>query len=505
MARVLLITYFSTLIIVAILGYVPLQNMLAQQSPVSFVEGNSTFPNSEGFGTDATGGRDGTIYHISSINEMIDCFEGTGRRVCLFTTGGKYTLKNEVTIRDGNLTIIGQTASGSGVVIEGSGKKEISLVNIDAPNVGIQYVTLLARSTGEGSRALSISNRNLDDGVHDIVISHVTTGLSEDENTIVWYNSHDVTIEYSLDTVALLPDGKGPLLGRVNFDGGNYSYHHNINAHIRQRMPRIRTDRVVDVSYNYITAFLNDNGPSKVSEGSPVNYIGNFAEGSEIPYYISIDDNSPVYVDNSNLLRHDDGKEFRGDQVVASQDRDALIASEHIAPVIKQNTFTGDNLKRFLLSFAGNSHAVNCRGEWYARRTPFDTSVIAAIREGVHIETDDPHIFSGPVDPGTPCEDSDNDGLPDEFERRVGSDIKPWDIGPTGWSWLETYANGLLEETAPGTPTNTPTPRVTGTIEPTPTPTPTPPLFPPDFLLKWVQGQINLWEALLMWLESSGT
>lgn len=321
------------------------------------------------------------------------------------------TATASVSIVDGRVTVIGQTASGSGVVIEGSGQAEISLVNIDAPYVAIQYVTLLARSTGEGSRALSISNRNLPNGVHNVLISHATVGVSEDENTIVWYNSHDVTIEYGLDTVALMPDGKGPLLGRVDFNGGRYSYHHNIIAHMSQRMPRIRTDRVVDVSYNYITAFFNDNAPSKVSEGSPVNYRGNYysyagdikqdlEDDKPLPYYISIDDNSPIFVDETNVIIDTQGNSLHAREVVKQEDRSALVKTAYVAPQIQNYRLTGDELKTFLLSFAGNSRAVNCRGEWYSRRSPFDTTVIAAIREGAHIETDNPMIFAGPVDPG---------------------------------------------------------------------------------------------------------
>src|SRR5262245_49360697 len=86
-------------------------------------QAQTAFPGAQGFGANATGGRAGTVYHVTTL---ADSGAGSFRdavsqpnRFVVFDVGGYITLSSEVAIKS-NITLAGQTAPGGGIGIKGA-------------------------------------------------------------------------------------------------------------------------------------------------------------------------------------------------------------------------------------------------------------------------------------------------------------------------------------------------------------------------------------------------
>jgi hypothetical protein len=80
------------------------------------------FPGAVGFGAYATGGRGGTVYVVTNLN---DSGPGSFRNavsnsssICVFAVGGNIMLQSRVTVAS-NVTIEGQTAPGQAICVQG--------------------------------------------------------------------------------------------------------------------------------------------------------------------------------------------------------------------------------------------------------------------------------------------------------------------------------------------------------------------------------------------------
>ncbi|WP_396638144.1 hypothetical protein [Maribacter sp. R77961] len=144
------------------------------------------FPTAEGFGRNTTGGRGGYVYEVTNLNDsgigsLRFGIEGTGTRTIIFKVCGTIKLQAPLNIRNGDLTIAGQTAPGQGISITGN---ELS---VQASNVIVRNLRI-RRGYNPNSFSydgLTVKNWNLGTTIENIVIDHCSVAFSNNENFIV--------------------------------------------------------------------------------------------------------------------------------------------------------------------------------------------------------------------------------------------------------------------------------------------------------------------------------
>ncbi|MBQ8593486.1 MAG: T9SS type A sorting domain-containing protein [Bacteroidaceae bacterium] len=200
------------------------------------------FPGAEGYGRFATGGRGGSVYHVTSLDDdasnpqpgtlRYGLTKVSGPRTIVFDVAGVITLQDRLVCSDPYVTIAGQTAPGTGIMLKGKA--------FGMANEGITRFLRLRLGGGDAWDGVS-GNDNTSDGMgmagndHSIM-DHCSMGWTIDE-AFSSRNAKNVTLQRTLISEALnvaghnkYEAGKGH--GYAATIGGDYgSYHHNLLAH----------------------------------------------------------------------------------------------------------------------------------------------------------------------------------------------------------------------------------------------------------------------------------
>ncbi|MBP5770776.1 MAG: autotransporter-associated beta strand repeat-containing protein [Bacteroidaceae bacterium] len=168
------------------------------------------FPNAQGWGRFATGGRTGTVYHVTNLNDS-----GSGslreavsqpNRIVVFDVAGVIKLNSRLVFAK-NLTLAGQTAPGEGVVVYGDA---VSFSGAD--NAIVRYMRFrMGKGGASGKDALGIANGA------KMIFDHCSVSWGLDENfSINWDNKGtapaDITIQNCIIGQGLLTHSAGGLI-----------------------------------------------------------------------------------------------------------------------------------------------------------------------------------------------------------------------------------------------------------------------------------------------------
>ena len=441
------------------------------------------FPGAEGHGRYATGGRGGTVVHVTNLNDSgtgsFRSAVSSGKRIVVFDVGGVIALKSDLTIKD-NITILGQTAPYPGITLR------YYTVRPGANNI-IRFIRFRRgqeKDVNEGADASWQRNKTL------MMLDHCSFSWSIDE-VASFYDNNNFTMQWCTIGESLVNAGHGKgAHGYGGIWGGKLaSFHHNMILHVANRSPRFNGARYnwtgyssnkLYSQYNWQNAVqaenvdfrncvvYNTNGCYGGPGGGQINMVGNYYKsgpastidrlttasygdnGNSKGYEIFWGMNSRYYLEGNRIDNRGAGWEkMRYDDSVPSKNgvyytydpnhyygaesyeqingKDALpMQLETPCPVGEVTTHSATQAFDKVLGYVGASLYRDEVDERYVNEATKGTATYKGSTTGIYGRIDKVSDCNGYTEANFPTGqreagfDTDKDGIPDEWETANG-------------------------------------------------------------------------------------
>jgi pectate lyase len=387
------------------------------------------FPGAEGAGRFAQGGRGGQVLFVTNLEDsgpgsLRAAIETKGPRTILFRVSGTIRLAKPLAIREGRVTIVGQSAPGDGITLRDH------MLQISADDVVVRYIrSRLGDESRTESDAVTVTRGRR------IILDHLSASWSVDETlsasarfTDPEQGFYDLTVQWSIISESLTRSlhakgehGYGSLIrgGR----GSRISFHHNLWASHAARMPRPGNYDGPDVDpvgsfFDFRSNVFYNWGGSRAGYNADKATLAryNFVDNA---YVAGPQSTKRIAFDESNMLAN---AWFAGNSMngVIPADPWSLVTGVSpegyrlAAPVDVAPVAADPAARAFarVLASAGASKV----------RDAVDARVVAGVRTRTGKQIDSQRDVDGwPELKSLPApRDSDNDGMPDAWERKHG-------------------------------------------------------------------------------------
>ena len=454
------------------------------------------FPGAEGGGAFTAGGRGGKVFTVTSLEDrgpgtLREACESGGARIVVFNVAGVIRLKSPISIKAPYITIAGQTAPGDGVCVTGAS------FLIDTHDVIIRHMRFRRGAVDVADRDDALGGN----AVGNIILDHISASWGLDEVMSiyrhVWNRDEtgkgtklptvNITIQNSMFAEAL--DTYNHAFG-ATIGGHNCYFARNLFASNISRNCSVGMNGgfnlVNSVIYNWWNRSI-DGG----DEYSQFNIINNYFKpgpitalqtGRPIQHRIlkpesSRDKNKPdtfgkAYVSGNIMLGNDKvtadnwdgGVQVYGLKDCGKFENEIRVDTPFEMP-IHNPILSAQDAYEFVMENVGAT---------LPERDSVDTRIICTVRTGQAIYDkkakpyttpyvkrrlpDDSYKYGIITHPeqvgglpeynGAPYVDSDNDGMPDEWEKRFGLDPNDptdaaKDCNGDGYTNIEKYINDI--------------------------------------------------------------
>ncbi len=266
----------------------------------SALAGPEAFLGAQGFGAEATGGRAGSIYVVTNLNDSgAGSFRdavSASNRIIVFAVSGQITLQSAISAKS-NLTILGQTAPGQGITVQGH---ELSFDS--QSNDIVQYIRAREGSADTSAKA----SINLG-STTNFILDHVSAEYSQYDNidAVGTNGVANLTVQNSI-----LADPIHAQYFNMHTEGTNVTYLANLWANSGGRNPLAKSNSqfVNNVVYNYGYAYTTGNSAGVFNYDILNNYFitgANTNTASDTWY--QLDSNQSAYASGNMLDSNKDG------------------------------------------------------------------------------------------------------------------------------------------------------------------------------------------------------
>jgi len=441
--------------------------------PTQVQETALAFPGAEGYGKNVTGGRGGSVIKVTNLNDagagsLRSAINETGKRIIIFEVSGNIVLQSRLQIKNGDITIAGQTAPGDGICIQNYD------VTIDADNVIIRFMRFRLGDLTKYEQDAFWGRYH-----QHIIIDHCSMSWSIDE-CASFYANKNFTMQWCLLAESLNKSfhekddhGYGGIWG-----GSAATFHHNLLAHHNSRNPRFdggnrsgtgaspfgvdKVDYRNNVIYNWMgnSAYGGENGEYNIVNNyykpGPATPSGKSKRIFQVTkeggaayapgygtYYVAgnyVEGNTTVTADNWN-----GGMDLPSGITQAMVKKEVPFTFEAITEHTVQQAYNA------VLLYAGASY----------KRDAVDTRVVNDVKNGTATFNGSKTGYKGIIDSQTDVggwpelksatvpKDTDGDGMPDDWEtankldpdkaNANGNDLS------TGYNNIEVYINSLVK------------------------------------------------------------
>ena len=392
------------------------------------------FPGAEGYGAYATGGRGCQVVHVTNLNaagtgSLADAVSQPGRFV-VFDVGGVIDITGKSITIASNITIAGQTAPGEGITIYGG-----RVIASKASNVIMRYIRMRGGSSVNSSKC----TLTLDE-CQNFIMDHCSVSWGPWDNVHI-KDANNITWQYCINSEGIEPQRFGSITDGTR----NWTVHHCLWADNKSRNPKMKCymQYYNNVVYNYGMGIIGGHSAADNYQDVMNNYFIAGPNGS-YKYFDDWTATDHLYSSGNYYDGNCDG--VLNGTLITDHNSATPMAAPNFVTTHPMNVETAQAAYYTIVDHVGASRV----------RDSHDKRILEQLTslgtKGAFIASAGDVGGIGTIANGPRPTDTDNDGMPDDWE--ISNNLNPnvndansYTIGG-GYTNIEHYVNSLAQKSS---------------------------------------------------------